>query len=66
MNETTVKGDWNVMKGKAKQKWGELTDDDLEQIAGRRDELIGRVQRAYGKTIEEAKREVEEFEQQTA
>ena len=52
---------WNQMKGKVKEQWGKLTDDELDQIEGRRDQLIGKVQKAYGVTEEEAERQVDQF-----
>ncbi len=59
MNEYRIKGNWNELKGKAKQKWGELTDDELDQIDGATDQLVGAIQKHYGRTYDEAKREVE-------
>ncbi len=59
MNSTTMKGKWNQMKGDAKKKWGNLTDDDLQQIEGDRDKLVGKIQERYGKSKEEAEREVD-------
>ena len=47
MNEDTLKGDWKILKGKIKQQWGKLTDDDLEKIGGKREELLGRIQKQY-------------------
>jgi uncharacterized protein YjbJ (UPF0337 family) len=61
MNWDEIKGNWLQVKGKVKQRWGRLTDDDLTAIDGRRDELIGRVQQRYGRAREEAEQEVEEF-----
>ncbi|MEP2922324.1 CsbD family protein [Sulfitobacter sp.] len=61
MNWDTVEGNWKQYKGKAQQKWGELTDDDLDVAEGNRDELEGRIQAKYGKTKEQAKKEVDEF-----
>jgi uncharacterized protein YjbJ (UPF0337 family) len=52
------------MKGKVKTQWGKLTDDELDIIAGKRDELIGHVQKAYGISRDEAKKEVDKFEHQ--
>lgn len=43
-----VKGNWNQMKGKVREKWGLLTDDDLEHIAGHKDRLVGKIQERYG------------------
>jgi uncharacterized protein YjbJ (UPF0337 family) len=56
MNETKMKGNWNEMKGKLKQKYGELTDDDLRYEDGREDELIGRLQKKLGKSKDEVKK----------
>jgi uncharacterized protein YjbJ (UPF0337 family) len=57
----TLKGDWKEVKGKIKEKWGLLTDDDLEVIAGRRDQLIGKLQQFYGSSREDAQRRVDDF-----
>ena len=62
MNSDRMKGNWNKLKGKAQQKWGDLTDDDLDKIEGSRTELVGKIQQQYGKSKEEAEREVDEFE----
>ena len=56
MNKTTIKGDWNVTKGKLKQQYAELTDDDLRYVEGQEDELVGRIQRRLGKTREEVEK----------
>ncbi|MCR9085765.1 MAG: CsbD family protein [Rhodobacteraceae bacterium] len=61
MNWDTVKGNWKEWKGKAQQKWGELTDDELQQADGKREELVGLVQQRYGKTKEEAEKEVDDW-----
>jgi len=61
MNEHTLKGEWNQMKGSVKQKWGELTNDDLDQIEGSRDKLVGRVQERYGHSKEDAERDVDSW-----
>jgi uncharacterized protein YjbJ (UPF0337 family) len=61
MNSDHIEGNWKEMKGKVQQKWGKLTDDDLDKIDGRREELIGKVQQAYGKNREEAEREVDSY-----
>lgn len=50
-----LKGNWNIMKGKLKQEYGELTDDDLQYVEGKEDELIGRIQKKTGQTKEEVK-----------
>jgi uncharacterized protein YjbJ (UPF0337 family) len=61
INTDILKGKWNQLKGKIQQQWGDLTDDDLDRIAGRRDEFIGVLQEKYGRTREEAEREVNDF-----
>jgi uncharacterized protein YjbJ (UPF0337 family) len=61
MNAVTLKGDWNVAKGKLKQKYGQLTDNDLAYEKGREDELIGRIQKRVGQTREEIQRVVNEI-----
>lgn len=57
-----IKGNWRNYKGRLKEKWGELTDDDLDKIEGKRDQLLGTLQNRYGRTKEVAEREVREFE----
>lgn len=60
MNKLEIKGDWNILKGKLKQKWAKLTDDDLQYVEGKQDELVGRIQKRTGATreaIEEAVKE---------
>lgn len=59
MNELQFKGNWNEVKGKIKQKYGDLTDDDLTYVEGKEDELLGRLQKKTGKSKEELKREIE-------
>jgi uncharacterized protein YjbJ (UPF0337 family) len=61
MNQDQIKGGWNEFKGKVKEQWGKLTDDDLLQIEGDQDQLIGRVQRRYGIAREEAENQVRDF-----
>lgn len=53
MNTLTFKGNWNEVKGKLKQKYGQLTDDDLTFEQGKEDELLGRLQKRLGKSKEE-------------
>jgi uncharacterized protein YjbJ (UPF0337 family) len=60
MNELQIKGNWNVVKGKLKQVYGELTDDDLAFSEGHEDELVGRLQQKLGKTKEEIRRVLRE------
>lgn len=61
MNKNTLEGDWKKLRGKAKEKWGVLTDDDLDQIDGRRDQLEGTLQKRYGIAQDEAQRQVDSF-----
>jgi uncharacterized protein YjbJ (UPF0337 family) len=61
MNWDRIEGNWKQLKGKAREKWGKLTDSDFEQIAGKRDQLIGRVQERYGITREEAQKQADEW-----
>lgn len=59
MNADILKGKWKQIRGEAQKWWGELTNDDLDQIAGERDKLVGKVQERYGWTREEAESEVD-------
>ncbi|MBB5723989.1 uncharacterized protein YjbJ (UPF0337 family) [Loktanella ponticola] len=61
MNWDQVQGKWKEVKGNAKAKWGDLTDDDLTEIDGNREVLEGKIQAKYGKSKEEAKKEVDDF-----
>ena len=61
MNEHTLKGEWNQMKGSVKQKWADLTDDDLLHIEGSHDKLVGKVQESYGHSKDDAERQVSEW-----
>lgn len=61
MNWDQVQGKWTELKGSAREKWGELTDDELDQAKGDREKLAGKIQQKYGKTKEEAKQEVDEW-----
>ena len=61
MNWDQLAGKWKQSKGKITEKWGKLTDDDLQVIAGRREQFIGRVQERYGITKEESEKQVDEF-----
>ena len=61
MNWDQVKGKWTELQGQARQRWGELTDDDIAEARGDREELAGKIQQRYGKTREEAQREVDEW-----
>jgi len=60
MNKLQVKGDWNITKGKLKQKWAKLTDDDLRYEEGQDQELIGRIQKRTGETREQVEKGIKE------
>ena len=61
MNEDIIKEKWAQLKGKAKEKWGELTNDDLDIIEGKRDQLAGKIRERYGRTKEEAEKEIDDW-----
>jgi uncharacterized protein YjbJ (UPF0337 family) len=61
MNWDQIQGQWKVMKGKAREQWGKLTEDDVEEAAGDRERLEGKIQARYGSSKEEARREVDEW-----
>ena len=61
MNRHEIEGNWKQIKGLAKEKWGELTDDDLQEIAGRRERLVGKIQKRYGKSEAKASEQVDAF-----
>ena len=61
INRDILVGKWKQLRGQAKQTWGKLTDNDLNQISGRFDELAGLVQEKYGYSREQAEREVQHF-----
>jgi len=60
MNTLEIKGDWNITKGKLKQKWANLTDDDLQWVEGKHDELLGRIQKRTGQTREAIEKAIKE------
>lgn len=62
MNEDRVEGNWKQFKGKVKEQWGKLTDDDLDVISGRRDQLAGKIQERHGVARDEAERQIKDFE----
>ncbi|MCE8020885.1 CsbD family protein [Halomonas sp. MCCC 1A11036] len=61
MNWDQIAGKWKELKGRARSSWGELSDDELDRIGGRKDELIGRIQQRYGLEREEAERQVDDW-----
>lgn len=62
MNWDRIEGSWKTAKGKLREQWGRLTDDDLDVIAGKRDQLVGTLQNRYGMTKEQVEKEVKDFE----
>ena len=61
MNMDILEGKWKQLKGNVQQQWGKLTNDDLDRIAGKREELVGIVQEKYGYARERAETEVNDF-----
>jgi uncharacterized protein YjbJ (UPF0337 family) len=61
MNWDQVQGKWKQVKGEAKTRWGKLTDDDLDVVAGQRDQLVGRIQERYGIAKDQAQKEVDDW-----
>jgi len=61
MNWDQIEGNWKILKGKAKQQWGRLADDELDVIAGKKDVLIGKLQERYGLARQEAEREANQW-----
>ena len=62
MNWDTVKGQWKQFRGNVKEQWGKLTDDDLDRIEGKRDQLVGAIQERYGIARDEAEQQLAQFE----
>jgi uncharacterized protein YjbJ (UPF0337 family) len=61
MDWNRVEGNWKQMKGKVKEKWGNLTDDDLDRVAGQRDQLEGIIQERYGIAKDQARKDVDDW-----
>ena len=61
MNTLEIKGDWNITKGKLKQKWAKLPDDDLKFVKGQQEELLGRIQKRTGETRETVEKAIKEY-----
>jgi uncharacterized protein YjbJ (UPF0337 family) len=61
MNKDILKGKWMQLKGKIKEEWGELTDDEIDQIEGQSDQLAGKLQEKYGYSKEDAENKIDEF-----
>ena len=61
MNWDRIEGNWLQFKGKAKEQWGKLTNDDMDRLEGKREQLIGRIQESYGLTRDEAEKQVTDW-----
>ncbi len=61
MTTLEIKGDWNITKGKLKQKWAKLTDSDLQYVEGKQEELLGRIQKRTGETREAVEKVIKDF-----
>lgn len=62
MNQDRIEGNWKQFKGHVKEQWGKLTDDDLDIISGKRDQLLGRIQERHGISRDEAEAQVNDWE----
>jgi len=63
VNRDVIEGNWKQLKGQIKERWGKLTDDQLDVIVGKRDQLAGKLQELYGQTRDEIDRQIQEFEE---
>jgi uncharacterized protein YjbJ (UPF0337 family) len=61
MNWDRIEGNWKIFKGKVQEQWGKLTDDDLDMVAGEREQLAGRIQERYGIARDEADRQITDW-----
>ncbi|MBP8930310.1 MAG: CsbD family protein [Paracoccus sp.] len=61
MNWDIIEGKWNQLKGSVREKWGDLTDDEVTEMAGKKDKLAGKLQEKYGWTKEEADEQINDF-----
>lgn len=61
MNWDQIQGRWKEFKGKAREAWGDLTDDDLDRVEGQRDQMVGLIQKKYGDTRADAERKVDDW-----
>ncbi|MDW8844330.1 CsbD family protein [Erwinia sp. MMLR14_017] len=62
MNKDEAGGNWKQLKGKFKEKWGKLTDDDMTVVEGKRDQLVGKIQERYGYGKDQAEKELSDWE----
>jgi uncharacterized protein YjbJ (UPF0337 family) len=61
MNRDWLEGNWKQARGKVKERWGKLTNDELDVIAGRRDQLVGRIQELYGNARDQIEKDLDEM-----
>ncbi len=61
MNKDILQGNWKQLKGRVREKWGELTNDEVDQIQGKQEVLVGKIQEKYGYSKEKAEKEVNDF-----
>lgn len=61
MNWDQIEGKWKQLKGQAREKWGDITDDEFDRVAGKRDQMVGLVQEKYGRAKADAEREVDDW-----
>jgi uncharacterized protein YjbJ (UPF0337 family) len=61
MDWNRIEGNWKIARGKVKEKWGQLTDDDLNQVAGKRDQLEGKIQERYGLAKDLVRKDVDDW-----
>lgn len=66
MNWDRIEGSWKQLSGQAKEQWGKLTDDDLDVVAGRRDQLAGKIQAHYGVAKEDAEKQIAEWQRKAS
>lgn len=66
MNWDRIQGDWKQVVGRAREQWGQLTDDDLQIVAGRRDQLVGKIQERYGVAKDEAEKQIAEWQRKAS
>jgi len=66
MNWDRIEGHWKEVVGKVKEQWGKLTDDDIEVVAGRRDQLVGKIQQRYGVVKEEADKRIASWQREVS
>jgi len=66
MNWDRIEGNWKQLLGKAKEQWGQLTDDDLNVVAGRRDQLAGKIQERYGVAVDVAQKQIAEWQRKAS